>query len=159
MIVLGASRQPGDRVLRNPPKRIRIWHSLAPDFIAPQWALQRTVTVKRISARARARSLRLGPYTAKNPAKLFAKLNNMVKHTMASHWLPYTSSLLLIHFSYTAAHCGADLSARPRSKLSRVCCQDVCSHPNGLANRPPNCLPNYPPSRQTVRSACQTDCT
>ena len=48
MIVLGASRQPGDRVLRNPPKRIRIWHSLAPDFIAPQWALQRTVTVKRI---------------------------------------------------------------------------------------------------------------
>lgn len=48
MIVLGASRQPGDRVLRNPPKRIRIWHSLAPDCIAPQWALQRTVTVKRI---------------------------------------------------------------------------------------------------------------
>lgn len=58
MIVLGASRQPGDRVLRNPPKRIRIWHSLAPDFIAPQWALQRTVTVKRIKCtRARVRVL------------------------------------------------------------------------------------------------------
>ena len=26
----------------------------------------------------------------------------MVKHTMASHWSPYTSSLLLIHFSYTS---------------------------------------------------------